>query len=91
MIIKLTERFFADDESIQTVQFYGKGDAWCSPTLIKAKETFKESVFDATFKRRTPVRLVGIQADEAWANWKAYADKQKHSSGVRMAIPPAEV
>jgi hypothetical protein len=77
MIIKLTETFYVDDESIQTIQFHKEGDLWCSPTVPKITETYKGTFFDAFFKRRTPVRLVGSEAEEAWANWRVYADKRK--------------
>lgn len=77
MTIKLTEKFYVDDESIQTMQFHEKGDTVCSPTLLHSRETVPESILDASFKRRPPIRLVGAEADEAWANWKAHADNRK--------------
>jgi hypothetical protein len=72
MMIQLTDRLYIDNDSIETVRFYEKGDAWCSPVLMKATKTFNNPTFDATFKRRTPIRLVGPEAQTAWANWQQF-------------------
>ena len=77
MTIKLTEKLYADDEELQTVQFYEKGDKWFSPNLYQQDHELENSTFVATFKRRSTIRLVGPQAEEAWANWKAHADTSR--------------
>lgn len=76
MTIKLTEKFYTDEESIQTVQFREKGDTVCSPNMLHSRETVPESIFDITFKRRVPVRFVGPEAEEAWANWTTHVNKK---------------
>jgi hypothetical protein len=77
MTTKLTERFYADHDSIETVRFYRKGDTWYHPNTSELNKTFEESTFDASFKRRTGIRLVGAEAEEAWANWNAHVDSKK--------------
>lgn len=77
MIIKLTTKCYIHDDSFETVRFYEKGEVRHSIPTGRVIETFNESTLIATFKRQMPIRLVGAEADEAFANWKAYADKEK--------------
>ena len=77
MTIKFTTKLYVDHDSIEIIRFFEKDEVRSSPTTGKAIETFNDSTCLFLFKRQMPIRLVGSEAEEAWANWKAYADNQK--------------
>jgi hypothetical protein len=58
MMVKLSETFFVDADSIETARYCMDGG-------------YGKSAFEVTFKHNTPIRLVGAEADEAWATWTA--------------------